>query len=154
MSSDEVEIKEPTFVADFETVEKAWMYYREGQAPDVLKFQNINDNVERPSENHKLGLIITLYSDKSFGGVVEFSSNSSIVCGALSDLYDQYQKGLESNKGKLPVVSCKDTEAVKGQYGTNYKPVFKIEKWVGRPDELASDYVAESAQEEESVSEF
>lgn len=154
MSSDEVEIKEPTFVADLENVEKAWMYYREGQAPDVIKFPDVNANVERPSENHKLGLIINLFSDKSFGGAVEFSSNSSIVCGAISDLYEQYLDGENENKGKLPVVSCKDTEAVKGQYGTNYKPIFKIEKWIARPDALASDYVAEPEKEEETVSEF
>ena len=129
------EVKSPVFVVDFESVKKAWMFYKEGQAPDVVEFPSIDAQVEKPSENHKLGLILNLYSEKLFGGdgVVEFSSNSSITCGAISDLYEEYEAGANDNKGKLPVVKAGDAEPISGQYGTNYKPVFTIDKWVDRP---------------------
>jgi hypothetical protein len=43
------------------------------------------------------------------------------------------------NAGKLPVVQCTGTEAQKGKFGTNYKPVFSIVKWVDRPAALGEN---------------
>lgn len=145
------EVQNPSFVADFENVKKAYMFYKEGQAPDVVVFPSLDAQVEKPSENHKLGLIVEVFSNDLFGGVVEFSSNSSITCGALSDLYEEYEKGANDNKGKLPVVKVTGAEAISGQYGTNYKPLFEIEKWVDKP---AAFDAPVQAQEASGGSEF
>lgn len=156
----EREVPNPVFVADLGGVRKAWMNFREGQAPDIVFFENINDNVPAPSENHKLGLSLKLFSQNAFGGVVKLESNSQNTCSAISDLYGLYEESPESKKGKLPVVKVTGAEPIKGNYGTNYKPTFEIEKWVDRPAEFdqegeeASPAPAQPAAQEESVSEF
>lgn len=133
---EEAEVQNPVFVADFANVKKAWMYFMEGQAPDVVYFPDLVAQVEKPGNDHKLGLSLSLFSNDAFGGVVKMETCSSIACGALSDLYDLYEKAAESGKGQLPVVAVKGSEPIKGQFGTNYKPVFEIVKWVDRPAEF------------------
>lgn len=159
--SQDVEVQNPVFVADFANVKKAWMYFKEGQAPDVQYFESITDNMPKPSENHKLGLSINLFSENSFGGVVKLESNSANTCSAISELYDEYNKAPESKEGKLPVVKVEGAEAVKGNYGTNFKPKFRIEKWVARPaafDEIGqsapANNAAPAAADNSAVSEF
>jgi hypothetical protein len=154
----EVEVQTPTFVADFANVKKAWMYFAEGQAPDVVYFPSIDQQLASPSEKHKLGLSLNLYSEASFGGVVKLESNSANTCSAISDLYGQYTAAAESKAGKLPVVKVTGAEPVKGNFGTNFKPVFAIEKWVDRPAAFDASATpvssAPSAPVQSAVSEF
>lgn len=147
---DEVEVQNPVFVADFANVKKAWMWFMEGQAPNVVEFPALDAQVERPSENHKLGISLKLFSNDSFGGVVKLESNSMNTCSAISELHEQYEASAESKKGKLPVVKVTGAEAIKGQFGTNYKPTFVIEKWVDRPAAFVEneDSAPEAATEE------
>ena len=44
----------------------------EGQAPDVVYFPSLDSSVPKPSENHKLGVSLRLFSNNSFGGVVKW----------------------------------------------------------------------------------
>ena len=153
----EVEVESPVFVADLANARKAWMWFMEGQAPNIEYFPDLTAQVAKPSENHKLGISVNLFSEKSFGGVVKMESNSINTCSALSELYDLYEAAPESKQGKLPVVKVEGAEPIKGNYGTNYKPKFKIEKWVDRPaafDEQSTPEAPPSAPETESVSEF
>lgn len=154
----EIEIQNPVFVADFANAKKAWMFYMEGQAPNIVEFPNLTSQVAKPSENHKLGIILNLFSKANFGGVVQFSSNSINTCKAINGLYEQYEAAPESKQGKLPVVKFTGANPVKGNYGTNYEPVFIIEKWVDRPaefDDAQTQQVAPAPQQvASSASEF
>lgn len=132
----EVEVQNPVFVADLANAQKAWMYFMEGQAPNIVYFPDLNTQVEKPSENHKLGISIKLFSDNHFGGVVKMESSSINTCSAIGELHKAYEAAPESKAGKLPVVKVTGAEPIKGNYGTNYKPLFEIEKWVSRPAEF------------------
>lgn len=134
----EVEVQNPTFVADFANIKTGWFHFSEGMAPSKVYDESLLSPAKKPDENHKRGFEIRLYSEQAFGGVVQFGSVSSIVCGTISDLHTAYEEGVKQNPGKLPVVQCTGTEADKGKYGTNYKPLFQILKWVDRPAALAA----------------
>ena len=147
----EVEVQNPVFVADLANAQKAWMYFMEGQAPNIEYFPSLDAQVAKPSENHKLGISVKLFSQANFGGVVKMESNSINTCSALGELHAQYEAAPESKKGKLPVVKVTGAEPIKGNYGTNFKPTFVIEKWVDRPAEL--DEVAEAAANQDAAPE-
>jgi len=132
----EVEVQNPTFVADFANIKTGWFHFMEGQAPSRVYDESLSAPAKKPDENHKRGFEMRLFSEQSFGGVVQFGSVSMIVCNAVNELYNQYEADVPKNAGKLPVVQCTGTEAQKGKFGTNYKPVFSIVKWVERPAAL------------------
>lgn len=132
----EAEVQNPVFVADFANAKKAWMWFQEGQAPNVVYFDTLDSQIPQPSPNHKLGVSMMLFSKAMFGGVVKLESNSINTCKALGGLFDLYSDAPESKAGKLPVVKVTGANPVKGNYGTNYEPVFAIEKWVPRPSEF------------------
>ena len=142
---EELEVQNPVFVADLKNAKKAWMWFMEGQAPDVKLFPDLTTAIPKPSENHKMGISINLFSEASFGGVVKLESNSINTCSALGALHALYEAAPESKEGKLPVVRVTGAEAIKGNYGTNYKPTFVIEKWVDRP--AAFDALADSDEQ-------
>lgn len=133
----EVEVQNPVFVADLANAKKAWMHFMEGQAPNLVYFPSLDAQVAKPSENHKLGVSVNLYSDAMFGGVVKLESNSINTCSAIGELHAQFDAAPESKQGKLPVVKVTGAEPIKGNFGTNYKPVFVIEKWIDRPAALS-----------------
>lgn len=137
----EVEIPNPTFVADMPNIKTGWLRFVEGMAPERVWDESLSSPAARPSENHKRGFLLTLFSPKSFGGkgVVELSSSSMHLCAAINDLYDAYEKDAGANAGKLPVVSCTGSTAMKDKMGTNYRPTFEITKWVDRPKELSGE---------------
>lgn len=141
----EVEIQNPVFVADLANAKRAWMHFQEGMAPNVIYFPTHDAQVAKPSDNHKLGISVMLFSNQLFGGVVKLESNSINTCKAISDLYDLYTKSEESKKGMLPVVKVTGATPVKGNYGTNYAPQFVIEKYIPRPAEF--DIQAEPAHQ-------
>lgn len=138
----EVEVQNPVFVADLAKAKKAWMFFMEGQAPNIVEFPTLDAQVAKPSENHKLGIIVRFFSKANFGGVVEMMTNSINTCKALGELYDKYEAAPESKQGKLPVVKFTGALPIKGNYGTNYEPQFEIDKWADRPAEF--DEVVES----------
>jgi len=148
----EVEVQNPVFVADLGNAKKAWMYFAEGQAPNVVYFPSLAEHVPAPSENHKLGVSVNLYSEASFGGVVKLESNSVNTCSAIGELHGMYEAAPESKQGKVPVVKVTGAEPIKGNFGTNYKPLFQIEKWIDRPAAFddRSTQPAQSASAESS----
>ena len=76
------------------------------------------------------------YSPKFFGGAAEFASASIHLSNAIKDVYAQYEAERASNAGKLPVIACSGSQAMKDRYGTNYRPIFAIVQWVERPADL------------------
>lgn len=133
----ETEVQNPTFVADFDTIKTGWLLFLEGQAPSKIWDETLTNPAPRPDDKHKRGFSLNLFSNASFGGVVELASSSMHLCNSINDLYTQYETGKASNPGKLPVIKFTGSTPMKDKMGTNYKPEFKIEKWVDRPVELS-----------------
>ncbi len=154
----ETEVTNPVFVADFANIKTGWYFYAEGQAPNIVLDASLTDPAPKPTDKHKRGFTIHLFSQKQFGGVVELNGASMHLCNSIAEVYGEYEKDSPANAGKLPVVSCTGTLPMKDKMGTNYKPVFKIEKWVDRPsefDDAAGDDIPFDAPENISTeSEF
>ena len=133
---DDVEVQNPVFVADFSSIKTGWLLFLEGQAPDNTWDADLSNPAPKPSDKHKRGFKLRLFSGQHFGGVVELSSSSMHLCASINDLYTQYEAGAASNQGMLPVVKYTGSTPMKDKMGTNYKPNFVIEKWVPRPAEF------------------
>jgi len=96
---------------------------------------------EPAGEKWKEGFRMRIKLAKAAGGDVrEFGSTAKAVIKAVSDLHDEYLKGVQGNPGMLPVVAMTGVLAVKTGSGqttsTNYKPVLRIERWVNRPADM------------------
>lgn len=141
----EQEVQNPTFVADFENIKTGWLWFAAGAAPSKVWDANLTTPAVKPDENHKRGFSLRLFSQAAFGGVVELSSSSMHICNSINELYTQYEAEKGSNKGQLPVVQYTGATPMKDKHGTNYKPEFKIIKWVARPAELSGDVPAQPA---------
>jgi hypothetical protein len=145
----ESEVQNPTFIADFDNIKTGWLLFLEGQAPSKEWDISLTEPVAKPSDRHKRGFSLRLFSQASFGGVVELSSSSMHLCNAINDLYVAYEAAKADNAGKLPVVKYTGSTPSKDKMGTNYKPNFTIEKWVDRPADFDAD--SDSSQEAPAV---
>lgn len=145
----EVEISNPTFVADFANIKTGWFYFKAGQAPEKVFDPSLSEAAPKPQRTYvddngktrdcfSRGFEMRLFSKASFGGegVVVISGSSMHLNNAISELYEQYEKEAGSHAGELPVVQCTGAAPMKDKFGTNYKPTFVITKWAKRPAEL------------------
>lgn len=132
------EVQNPVFVADFDNIKTGWINFVAGQAPDRTWDDSLSNTASKPSDAHKRGFALRLFSKANFGGVVELSSSSMHLCMAINDLYEQYESAKGANAGNLPVVKYTGSTPQKDKMGTNYKPNFVIEKWIPRPAEFAT----------------
>ena len=141
----DVEIQRPTFLADFKNIATGWLCFREGQAPERVIDPSLNHAAPSPGPDFKRGFVLAVFSQRFFGGVAEFSSASIHVGNVLRDLYQQYEDQQGANPGKVAVVECSGSEAMKDKYGTNYRPKLSIVKWADRPAELPDESPVETA---------
>lgn len=132
------EIARPTFVADLDNIATGWLRFREGQAPERVMDASIDKAAPLPGEGFKRGFVVMAYSPKFFGGAVELASASIHMSNAIKEVYAQYEADKAAHAGKLPVIACTGSQAMKDRYGTNYRPTLAIAKWVDRPAELPS----------------
>lgn len=138
----ENEVSDPTFAADLDNIATGWMRFVEGQPPEKIMDPSIDQAAPKPSENHKRGFILNVYSKNAFGGVAEISGTSMALSNAIKTLYGQFEAERGNNAGKVPVVVAKGVEPQKGKFGTNYIPKLTIEKWVDRPADLPNESAA------------
>jgi len=131
---EEVEVMNPTFVADLDKIKTGWMLFAAGVAPDIVYDPSLSVQSPKPSENHKKGFEFEVFSQNQLGGVCVFSSTSGIVGGVIKTIYSQYESFKAQNVGSLPVIECSGVTPETSKHGTNYKPTMKIIKWVKRPD--------------------
>lgn len=131
----DTEIQRPTFVADLRNIKTGWFLLMEGQPPSIVWDPNLTTPAAKPSDKHKRGFKLALFSQQFFGGdgLVEFTGASMHVCSAINDLYTAYEKDLPANLGKLPVVAVTGATPQKDKHGVNYRPIFSIVKWVDAP---------------------
>ena len=132
------EIARPTFLLDLKNIRTGWLRFREGQAPERLIDPSLDRAAPSPGEGFKRGFVVTAYSPKFFGGAVEFSSASIHLSNTIREVYAAFEEdgAKTENRGKVPVVACTGSEAMKDKYGINYRPKLEIVKWVDRPAEL------------------
>jgi hypothetical protein len=138
-------------IMDFENVEIGWSDFTNGP-PDfrLVRFAD-GGSIPKPSEgNFKRCVRFVVKLSKECGGDVrEFASNAGACLDGIKKLKDEYDAGVKSNPGKLPVVSLADTIAKTSSGGalktTNYVPVFEITGWVKRPDDLVYQSRSSSA---------
>lgn len=130
----DVEVSSPVFVADFGNIKTGWFLYQEGQAPSIVYDANLSTPAAQPSEKHKRGFKVNVYSEKTLGGLVEFAGASMHLSNAISEVYEAYEQDAAKNQGKMPVVACTEITPQKDKMGTNYKPTFVIQKWVDAPE--------------------
>lgn len=144
----EVEVQNPVFVADFENIKTGWFYFREGAAPEKVYDPSLAETAPKPDRTYtdsqgkvrdcfRRGFELKLFSGIHFGGVVELAGASMHLNNAINSLYIEYEEGVKANPGMLPVVRYTGSTPMKDKLGTNYAPIFVIDKWTPRPAELS-----------------
>jgi hypothetical protein len=169
----EVEVQNPTFVADFANIKTGWFYFAAGAAPEKVFDPSLTQRADRPNKTYvdkttgktiecfKRGFQVNLFSKSAFDGVVELSGTAAALASKINDLYTIYDLSKEKEQGLLPVIEVKGANPETGKNGTNYSPIFSIVKWVPRPAEFdqapahnAAPALPASAPKAASVSEF
>jgi hypothetical protein len=132
----EFEVVNMTAVFDIPNLKTGWFLFQAGSAPDKAINASLSAWGPKPSDAHKRGFQINLFSDKNLLGVREFASTAGSVIEAMNGLYVAYLAAHEAAQGKLPVVRCAGVLPVTGKHGVNYAPVLEIVAWVDRPAQL------------------
>jgi hypothetical protein len=132
----DVEVVPTAFIADLSNIKTGWVQFVAGQAPSRTWDASLSTPAPQPSPDHKRGFSLRLFSQNTFGGVVEMSSSSMHLCAAINDLYTAYSAEAAKYPNQVPVVKFEGTTVQKDQKGQNYKPIFSIVKFVDRPAEL------------------
>lgn len=141
------EIPRPTFLIDLKNIRTGWFRFLEGQAPERRIDPSLDHPAPSPGDGFKRGFVVMTFSQKFFGGAVEFGSASIHLSNAIRDVYAKFEEeaGRPENTGKVPVVTCAGAEPMKDKFGTNYRPKLDLVKWADRPPELPdASPVAES----------
>jgi hypothetical protein len=136
--SPEYEVTDMSAVMDFTRLQTGWFLFEPGVAPDKCIDADLGQVGTKPSERHKRGFQLLVFSSKNLGGVREFGSTAGVVIDAMNLLHDAYMAAPEREQGKLPVVRCTGVQPVTSKHGTNYQPIMTIAAWVDPPAELAS----------------
>lgn len=135
----DIEIQRPTFLADFKNIATGWLRFREGQAPERIMDASLNQAAPNPADDFKRGFVLSVYSQKFFGGYAELSSASIHMCNAIREAYQQFEEQQANHPGQIPVIECSGSEPMKDKYGTNYRPKLQIVKWTDRPADLPDE---------------
>ncbi|HEX6011577.1 MAG TPA: hypothetical protein VFY87_07200 [Geminicoccaceae bacterium] len=130
------EVGRPTFVADLPNIRTGWLRFQEGQAPERVIDPSLDRAAPSPGQGFKRGFVLTVFSQKFFGGAAELASASIHVGNAVREVYAAWLAQRDRHPGQLPVVACTGAEPMKDKHGTNYKPRLELVRWVERPAQL------------------
>jgi|RhiMetdeSRZDD1v2_1073273.scaffolds.fasta_scaffold419329_3 hypothetical protein len=132
-------------IFDLENLQRGWIRFQSGAAPDVKLVRLGEDPGDPPSDGHKEGVRIVLKMADDLGGDVrELMSTARGLWNAVDTLHDRYLAAVASHPGELPVVTLDTVREVKTGAGTTFVPVFSIADWVPRAPELTGDPLARS----------
>lgn len=129
-------------VMDLENIEVGYMKFGAGTAPEYLLVALGSPMPHKPADpGFKQGARIMLKLASSCGGDVrEITGNAAAFLKGVDDLHTAYEAGKAANPGKLPIVVLQSTLPIKSGQGqktsTNYQPVFEIQGWAPRPNDL------------------
>jgi hypothetical protein len=134
----DVELTNPSFVADFANIATGWIKFEAGQPPKRVLDPDIRTAAPDPQDGSKRGFVLALLITGR-DGAHELGSASMHLKGAINVLYGEYEARAREHPGKLAVVACKGSLPMKDRHGTNYRPRMEIVDWVGRPDDLPDE---------------
>lgn len=123
---------------DFANIEITWQCLDRAVGVDVqaVKYRDLIDGtaemMARPSEHHKQGFRIKVYSTKIDGGVHEFSSTAMCVRQAIDKLHDAYLADCDNHTDESPVIAFSGVTPSSTPRGTNYAPTMEIVGWSSR----------------------
>ena len=146
------EVKDVKVLCDIENLQVGWLGWVPANEPgknrpDFHPYPKLDQPTDKPAEGYEIATRLNMsFAKKSGLGVREWTCTSNIGKDAVQELLNAYMSDKDDNKGKVPVVHCTSTEAVKNYFGTtNYKPIFEITAWKDRPDELPNEIAAPTA---------
>ena len=136
-------------VFDLKNLQRGWIRFPKGAAPDVTLVPAGEDPGDPPSDDHKEGVrVILKMADHLGGDVRELMSTARGLWNAVDTLHDRYLAAVASHPDELPVVTLGNVREVKTGAGTTFVPVFNVVDWVPRPPELTGDLAKSKAQGE------
>jgi len=132
-------------VFDMDTIEVGWILIGNG-AVDFKMVALGEAMPARPTDQHKQGFRVRVYSQKLLAGVRIWNGTAKCVISAVDQLHNQYVDQQAANRGKVPVVEWRKPIAIKSGSGantsTNYQPVLHIVKWIDRPQDFSAPAAA------------
>ena len=138
-ATQDVEVMNPRLAFDMANIKTGWIFYQEGAGPEKVWDAGPGRTAARPQDGKKWkrGFEVMVVGNDNLPGVGplglrEFSSTASNVIASILKMYDEYERGLVANPGKVPFFGCKRVIPVEGKYGTNYEPEFLLLGWVDR----------------------
>jgi hypothetical protein len=149
------------FIPDLENAQAGWLKFAEGSAPDfrLVPVKALLDGAPfpampterspdgRPLYRRGFRLMVKL-PDKLAGGagtVREFAANSMATCSAIDDLLREWFGHPKRAAGKLPVVSVKGYREIPAKTGSNFAPLFVIDRVIDAPPDLVEESAPASA---------
>ena len=131
-------------IFDLENVQRGWMNFPEGAAPEIVLVPAGEDPGDAPSNQHKEGFRLLVKMSQELGGEVrELLSTARGLWNAIDALHDSYLAAAPDHPGELPTVDLADVKEKSTAVGTTFVPVFRITGWAPRPPDLASDLVTQ-----------
>src|SRR3990170_4891449 len=123
---EDIEIVNPRLAFDMAHVKTGWLFYQEGVGPEKV-WDTGGTMGPRPAgpQKWKRGFEVMVFgADQIPGlgalGLREFSSTASNVIGRFLLMYEDYEKGMAANPGKVPYYACSRAIPIQGSYGTNF----------------------------------
>ena len=127
-------------VFDFANIRTGWAVFATGVKPEWVMDESLTKQAPKPTDGRDWarGFKVDIFSEKMFGGVVEWSSNATGASMGIADLFSEYEKQAED--GKLPFVKFDGVKPVKVGRGNTNVPLFSIVKMVATPEQLHQAY--------------
>jgi hypothetical protein len=147
----EVEVVNPRFAIDFDSIETGWFIYPKGGAPRrVLDLPDGGGRQPKPdplgSIDWKRGFAVPVFASEPLDelgreslGSREWSSTALAARKAINRMYEVYIRERLNHPGKVPVFRCDGTNIIRGKAGDSFEPRLVLEGWVERPSEFEGD---------------
>jgi len=124
-------------IFDLEMVERGWLHFPKGAAPEMKLVPAGQDPGDPPSKDYREGFRLTVkLIDGNDGSVREFSSTANAVWAAIDRLHDVYLRDADKHPGQLPVVELVDVIEISTASGPSFQPALKIVNWTDRPADM------------------
>jgi hypothetical protein len=142
-----------TMIVDVERAQAGWIKFTDASPPafELVSVEDLTNGAAYPpmpkdvdSSGRPLwprGFKCTVKVSDQLAGegptVREWASCALATTRGFDSLHDLWVAGRQT--GRVPVVCCDQFEEEPGQVGSNYRPVFKIVKWIARPKDMLEE---------------
>ena len=124
------------FLLDPNSLRTGWGKIVAGMGPDWSWDERPGVKGPQPSDEHKRGFSLQLYS-KSFGQR-EWSTNSAGSNKGLTAIWGEVSDQAAANPGKVPVLKFLGATPTSIGKGMTQVPNFKLEKWIDPPADFGT----------------